>query len=289
MTTLFVNRLTVIDASLLDPDRGLLGQSWLLDVEIEGTLDRQGMVLDFAEVKRRIKSLVDQEFDHRLLVPTRHPGFSTTLVDGGCHVRFRLRNGEMIDHRGPADACALLDAGRVDSETLGAAISARLEPQLPENILAVRLLLHTEAITDASYHYSHGLKLHRGNCQRIAHGHRSRIQIYRDGARDKDLEADWAERWRDVYIASRDDLLHEVSLGGNDYLQFGYRAAQGRFELRLPRRSCRIVDCETTVENLARHIRATLEHEHPGSTFRVVAFEGVEKGAISEGDGRPST
>ncbi len=42
MTTLFVNRLTVIDFSLLHPDLGLLGESLLVDIELDGSLDHQG-------------------------------------------------------------------------------------------------------------------------------------------------------------------------------------------------------------------------------------------------------
>jgi 6-pyruvoyl-tetrahydropterin synthase len=288
MATLFVNRLTVIDASLLDPDRGLLGQSWLLDVEIEGTLDHQGMVLDFAEVKKRIKSLIDLEFDHRLLVPHGYPGCSATLNDGRCHIHFELTNGQTIAHQSPASACTLLEAELVNGETLSAAIGARLKPALPANINRIRLHLHREEIAGASYQYSHGLKLHQGNCQRIAHGHRSRILIYRDGVRAPQLEAEWAARWRDIYLASSEDLLREFGQREVRYLQFGYQAEQGWFELTLPRHSCRIIDRETTVENLAHHIRTTLEKENPGAMFRVVAFEGVEKGAISESDTPPS-
>ena len=284
MTTLFVNCLTVIDASLLDPDRGLIGQSWMLDVELEGSLDWQGMVIDFGTVKKQIKQCVDKEFDHRLLIPDAYSGCRVEDRGENSAVYFQLASGATIEYRGPADACARIDTELLDEAALTDAIRRRLAPTLPDNVHRLGLQLRTEEIRGASYQYSHGLRHHGGNCQRIAHGHRSRIQIFRDGRRSPELESDWALRWKDIYIGVRADLKKSFAGDCTRYCQFGYSAPQGSFELILPERSCYLIDTDSTVENLARHICRTLKLEHPASAFRVVAFEGVAKGAISESE-----
>ncbi len=278
MPQLFVNRLTTLDFSYLHPGRGLLGESWLLDVVLSGGLDDQGMVLDFAEVKHAIKQLVDEAFDHRLLIPLGYEGLEEMPRRGMSHLNFRTTAGWLIQHSSPEQAVCRIDAPEVTPETVAEAIVERLQPQMPDNVESLQIRLSPEVIDGASYHYSHGLKHHCGNCQRIAHGHRSRIVIERDGRRDPALEADWAERWRDIYIASREDLNKQEG----DEMWFGYQSEQGQFLLRLPVDRCYLVDFDTTVENLAQHIADTLAKEHPGQGIRVQAFEGVDKGAIAE-------
>jgi 6-pyruvoyl-tetrahydropterin synthase len=275
---LFVQQLTVLDFSFLHPRRGLVGESWWLDIVLEGGLDEQGMVLDFGDVKRQVKSLVDEHFDHRLLVPADHPALST----GDDEVRFCTEGGGLVRHQGPAESVQFVTGEAVTEETVADAIRALLAPHLPGNVERVRLRLHGEEIDGAWYCYSHGLKGHCGNCQRIAHGHRSRIEILRDGRRAPDLEAFWAKRFRDIYIGTEADLAAITRHDDRTHFRFAYEAEQGRFELELPAERCYLIDTESTVENIARHIRERLEREHPGSRFQVRAFEGIGKGAISE-------
>lgn len=282
MNRLFVNRLTVIDVSLLHATRGLLGESWQVDIELEGSLDHQGMVLDFGQVKRQVKQLIDDHFDHRLLVPSRYVGCRAVLEAQHCEILFRLKSGEEIIHRGPETAVLLIDSGEVSPQLLCDLIGKKIRPTLPDNVRHLQLRLHSEKIDGAHYQYSHGLKHHDGNCQRIAHGHRSRILIFRDGQRAEELERAWANRWQDAYLGTRADLQDVFRLDGIEYYRFGYTANQGSFELILPKSSCYLIDTDSTVENLARHIAGSLRQAEPTSRFRVCAFEGVDKGAISE-------
>lgn len=282
MPKLFVNRLTVIDFAYLHPERGLLGESWLLNLELEGTLDDQGMVFDFSRIKKQVKGLIDEEFDHKLLVPSYHPACDLDVGESSATIRFRYGGGRHIIHRSPSDAITAIPAADITIATLARCIHDRLRPILPDNVDELTIQLYSEAQTGAFYHYSHGLKQHEGNCRRIAHGHRSRIEIFRDGARDEGLEWLWAERWHDIYIANRADLRDERSVDGQPYCRFGYGTESGEFELELPKANCYFINADSTVENLAQHIADRLYQEQPESRFVVLAYEGVDKGAIGK-------
>lgn len=282
MTTLFVKRLTVIDNSLLDARRGLLGESWQVDIELEGELDRQGMVLDFGEIKRTIKQMIDQQYDHKLIVPADAPRLATHDYADGLHLSFCTDDGRQIEHRSPQDAVRLIPGEQIDAGSLASVIADTLRARMPKNVTAIRVHLWPESCEGAFFHYSHGLKHHDGNCQRVAHGHRSRIEILRNGQRDKTLENEWAARWRDIYIGTREDVIGRSERDNQAYFEFGYRSAQGEFGLTLAQTSCYLIDTDSTIENIAQHVAETLKSRHPDDSFVVYAYEGVDKGAIGK-------
>ena len=279
MTTLFVEQLTVIDASYLCPVRGLVGESWIVDLELEGALDEQSMVLDFGAVKKQLKRAIDNGPDHTLIVPLHYPAQqTTTLDDGRIRTQFMSQAGG-IEHIAPAAALTLLDAPAVTMEALIAHLTPQLAAIVPANVARIGISLRHEHIEGASYHYTHGLQKHQGNCQRIAHGHRSRIGIFVDGQRDTTLETQWAETFRDIYLVTGS---HVVADDG-ERLSLAYTAPEGDFELTLPKSRSYLLgaNTDTTVEEIAEHLAGQIAAARPGQSVTVRAYEGVMKGAMA--------
>ncbi len=279
MTTLFVEQLTVIDASYLCPERGLVGESWIVDLELEGALDEQSMVLDFGSVKKLLKRAIDDGPDHTLIVPLHYPAQqTTTLADGRLHTQFMSQVGG-IEHIAPACALTLLEAARVTPEALIAHLTPQLAAVVPANVARIGISLRHEHIEGASYHYTHGLAKHQGACQRIAHGHRSRIAITLDGVRSAALEAEWAERFRDIYLITGQHLVAD----DGSRVRLAYTAPEGHFELALPKPRCYVLgqDTDSTVEEIAEHLAVEIAAAQPGKAVAVRAYEGVMKGALA--------
>ncbi len=282
MASLFINKLTVLDFSYLHSQRGLLGESWFLDLEISGDLDDQGMVLDFGLIKKQVKRFVDQEFDHRLLLPGLHPDCELSREEHRAQVSFRCQDGNLIEHESPLDAVCAIPAEGITPESVAQSIRERLLPQLPGNIQDLLIRLYPESTDGPFYQYSHGLKHHDGQCRRIAHGHRSKLRIERNGQVAPEPAEAWANCWRDIYIANREDLKSCSHRKDGDYYRFEYSTPCGHFSLTLAASHCYLLDTDTTVENLAQHIAESLHREHPEDRFRVRAFEGIDKGAVGE-------
>jgi 6-pyruvoyl-tetrahydropterin synthase len=273
---LFVEQLTVLDAARLDARRGLVGESWIVDLELTGELDTQSMVLDFGEIKRRLKRVIDDNGDHSLLVPARAPQLSVHRTRRTLALEFAAATGA-IEHLSPPQAVTLIDAERVDAASVTEHLRTRLAQELPPNVASFELRLRHERIAGARYHYSHGLKKHPGHCQRIAHGHRSRLEIRIGGQRRAELEAHWAQRWQDIYLGTREDRVS----ARNGRWRFEYLAREGRYALELPAARCDLLEADSTVERIAEHLLRQVAAQQPGAAIEVRAYEGVMKGAVA--------
>lgn len=272
---LFVEQLTNVDFSYLDLSRGIVGETWWASAILEGALDEQGMVCDFGTVKKVLRNWMDDEIDHRLLVPELAEGLTITQLADRIELHCDTARGP-ITMNAPREAVTLIDTKEITIESVASWCIRQLESHFPDTIDQLSLDFIPEDITGAQYHYSHGLKKHNGNCQRIAHGHRSRIQIWLDGDRNADEEAHWAACWEDIYIGSQEDLISS----DNGIYQFEYTAQQGEFFLSLAQRHCYLMNTDTTVELIASHLAHQIKARHPKSSVMVRAFEGVNKGAM---------
>lgn len=280
---LFVDHLTVLDFSFIHPDRGIVGESLIMDVELYGELDEQGMVFDFGDVKKLLKREAEDLIDHKLVIPASPEHLTLERIAGRVKLSYQL-NGQLgvIQMDAPEDAIALLHAETVTIDSLEPLLVRHLSTRVPANVSDVKVRLRHEPIQGAYYQYTHGLRKHLGNCQRIAHGHRSRLEIYADGQRSQLTEYQWAKRWRDIYIGTRSDILELQDIQGQPHTHFHYVAAQGAFSLTLPTRQVYLIDTDSTVEFIAEHIANSLKRQRPQNIFRVRAFEGVMKGSIAE-------
>jgi len=288
---LFVNDLTVIDFSYLSIERGVVGESWIVDVLLDGSLNEQSMVLDFAVVKKQIKAIIDEAVDHKLLLPTQEAALTVTASSFNKNHEFVDFESDLGSYhlQSPCCAFAKIDCLHINIDAVTKHLHTIISQQLPSNVEGLTLNLRPEVIESDYYHYTHGLKLHDGNCQRIAHGHRSKIQIFKNEQRSFELERMWCERWKDIYIASEADRVNkeEIQLSDSalqeltsDHRFFSYLAPQGRFDISVINKRLDVVDCDSTVELLADFIARQLKQEHSDDNFKVIAYEGVAKGAI---------
>ena len=257
---LFVNDLTVMDFSYLCPTRGMVGESWIVDVVLSGGLNDESMVQDFGIVKKQLKRIIDDYVDHKLVVPAEHP--STTIHkhtdDGRVQVDF-VFNNKAIQLNCPPEAYAFVYNHDINKSSVTAYLKDVIATHLPENVHDIDIELREEVINSPFYHYTHGLKKHDGNCQRIAHGHRSKIIIQEEGVDSQKWQQYWATRWADIYIGSQQDLVsaQDLSFGVNALGAmhcFKYEASQGEFEMAIDTSVCEIIEYDSTVECLAQYV-----------------------------------
>lgn len=284
LNRLFVDNLTVLDFSYFHPRRGVVGESWIVDVELLGELNDEGMVFDFGHVKKLLKAALDSGMDHTLVVPEQLPGLSVEHIKLNEEIRITYTDKDIVKfaYQGPRDSVFLIDSDKVSIDSARPLLENHLNSLVPKNVRQVKLNLRTEEISGAFYHYSHGLKKHLGDCQRICHGHRSKVIVLKDGQREHSVEAEVAQLFHDIYLITDEDA---IAPSQHPHLtHVGYDAEQGRFDVWLNPEQCYTMHTDTTVELIATHLCDRIKAEYPDNAWTIRAFEGVGKGAIALSD-----
>ena len=273
---LFIRDLTILDYAYLDPEIGPRGDSLYVSIELEGDLDACGFLYDFGPAKKQIKALIDEQFDHSFLTPsTLGKSWQTT-------------KGEEYFYQAPSSATHLLTHKISD---LALEVENAVTKILPPNVkkASVRLREDPRFTSEANYRYTHGLRFHNGNCQRLIHGHRNTIEVWQKGNRLSDWEKKLAGHWQDAHFAAAETVTNRAELDlpiGKRFLQhpdlaeIAYSAPQGNFLYRFPAHRLVILSSEPSIENMTDLALTTLK-EWGLTDFEVVAYEGLNKGALA--------
>ena len=279
-TTLFIEHLSTIDFSYLDARRGVVGESLIIDIELTGELNDEGMLYDFGHIKQVIKQKIDETVDHQFVIPSQLNNLTIETHEHDHTITGYYGENLPFFYQAPHQATTILETSQVDIPSIKRHIEDYVRKALPNNVEGLCLSFRPESIADSYYHYTHGLKHHDGNCQRIVHGHRSKLFCFEGTLRRPDLERSWCQRWQDIYLASEEDLVKRYQQDGIEMLQFAYESQQGFFQVALPQQQVEIIPYDTTVECITRYIAETLQQEHSIDNLRVKNYEGVDKGAV---------
>lgn len=295
--SLFYKNVTVLDYAYLDDHQGVVGDALKVHVEFIGKTDEEGVVYDFSYAKKKVKEIIDRDCDHRLVVPA---GLPEKIENSRLKFQFSYGLNDMpLTYECPEEGICELPFHHVSKETIATYLETIILKEMPETVSAIRITLEDEDLPQekARFHYTHGLKEHYGNCQRLFHGHKNTVDVFINGSQDNGLEWYLAEelfkgsihfcKWENVQNKEEILKLNEGKIptgviGEVPAVHIAYKSGQGEFKGSLPGHEVFFMEDESTVENLSMlFARLVREHIGDGPKITVRAYEGVAKGAVT--------
>lgn len=295
---IFIRHVTVLDCAIWDKARGPLGRSWNVDVEWHGKTDEEGVVVDFSQAKKIAKNVIDDTFDHRLLISRSQiqklkngrvlciPDALTALEN-----RFLIETYENSLSVLPEDVFAELSTDATAQLELH--LAAVIHQCSPTNIERVKVSLrwHAEANEPHFFSYLHSLRLHNGNCQRF-HGHSNTIEIFKDGCFNLESSVSAARFIDGKYLVTNhyletlnaliepeySELVRSLELNQGTHTWLDYSGTQGKVRVCVPKNRLVLMPDESTIENIVRWLHES--HFSGRPDIEVRGYEGLHKGAL---------
>jgi len=286
---MFVRDIDHLDAALFCPEAGIIGATWHVDVELEGMLDANGFVFDFGLVKKKFKETLKKSLDHALLLPKLSEQVSYRDGKNDIELTMKTFSAETWTYQCPPAAVYFINSKVVDGSSIAAALEHEMAVHLPQNVVQFKVSLREEFIQEGSvFRYTHGLPGHEGACQRLFHGHRSKIEIYENGIRNFQIEKIVSEELfhNRIHILSPGQIisgnLKKFQTGSyGDMIEVSYTSSEGRFEGSIPANRCLLFENSTSIESISQNlINYILNHSSikPQGSLMVRCFEGINKG-----------
>ncbi len=295
--TLFIKDATKLDCAVFDPSLGIVGHSWHVDISLAGTLDDNGFVYDFGELKKLIRTTTKGSIDHALLLPvgSQFVHFSETKDGEYWHLNSKGRGnqgGFEWEYKCPKGAVYPIRSVAITPTIIEQEFARLLRHRLPSTIHKINVKLRDETAepTAAFFRYTHGIAGHAGLCQRLFHGHRSRIEIHVGDERRPDLEHYVARELLGgfVHIACSSQIVEgnvEKGMRGQpgQKIKLSFAGSLGHYEATVPADRLFLIDVDTSIECLASQLVDSLvKTEQITEPVRLACYEGIDKGAIAE-------
>jgi 6-pyruvoyl-tetrahydropterin synthase len=311
MGRIFIKDFSRLDCAWFNPSLGVVGQSWYVDLFVRGPLGANGFVYDFSPLKREARQILSQTLDHSLLIPIQSKHVQYQSINSGYHTGnecWQLTTTETDQQDGkpvcwqyicPKGAVYPVRSRAISREILELEMSKTLRHRLSHELTDVEVKLREEESdpTEAVLFYTHGITGHEGLCQRLFHGHRSFLEVYINDERRPDLEHYLV---RDllgqvIHIGTHAQIIDHEQSGtpkeiavGKRFLEggavhLGYEGSLGTYEIRLPKSKLFVVEGETSIESIARHLAIHVKKKNKrAAKVCVIAYEGIGKGAVCE-------
>ena len=290
---LFIKELDILDCARFCKKRGVTGQSWYVDVFVQGRLDENGFVCDFSDTKKIVKQSLKETLDHALLVPALNKNIDISQSNNQTHLCMNSVSGTWR-YSAPSCSVYLLESSELSTQQVETHAERIIKGRLPKTVSKVKVKLREER-AESTFRYTHGLPQHKGLCQRLLHGHRSKIMIERDGVRSSDCEDLITNTWlnQSIHIAEpkqfKSTPWKPYTTGPEDQIaHLGYQSEEGLFELVLPASKVFIVEQATSIESIAKGFLKKLKSTFSQSNFVVIPYEGINKGGIATDPVEPS-
>jgi 6-pyruvoyl-tetrahydropterin synthase len=299
-STIFLHDITRIDCALFDPSKGIYGQSWRVDVTLTGAVGVNGIVFDFSSLKKLVRQTLKSSIDHALIIPINSQAvqFRGAAAETGECWYMRSRSGKggaelEWEYKSPKGAVFPSRSVALNRQVVEQDFCRSLKHRLPEHITHVSVTLREEEAepTEAVLRYTHGIGGHEGHCQRLLHGHRSRLQVFVGDERRPDLEH-WIVRdvlGSNVHIASPSQFKAGPTIEpgtrgkGRDLVTLSYEASQGLFEATLPAERIFVTEPDTSIECLAQTLAQLVKREeNTAERVKIICWEGIDRGSVAE-------
>ncbi len=286
-----------MDCALFEPSSGVIGQSWHVDLQLTGSLDESGLVYDFGHLKKLVRQVMHDTLDHALLIPVSSQFVNFEDVDDSelwqLHAKCKLSDSNFVwEYKCPEGAVFPIRSVALRPAIIEQEFAKLLKHRLPSSVSDVTINFREEEAeeTAAFFRYTHGIAKHDGLCQRIFHGHRSRVEVYVGSERRADLEHYVAREMlgSDVHITTPSQVIAgniETGMRGKvgDSVTLAFQSTLGKYEATLPADKVFAVEQETSIEciayQIARILRSKVKTRVP---VKVKIYEGIDKGAFFE-------
>lgn len=294
--SLFCEDFTGLDYAYLDRDKGFVGNSLSVNVKLTGKVSEEGILYDFSLVKKVIKQVIDNICDHKLVVPSQLVSYHKGQ---GKLQHVLAASQSKLEYIAPESAFCEIPETEVSIRAIKNFLEQKITKEMPKNILGIEVNLLQEKRSDHSVYinYTHGLKDHLGNCQRLFHGHRSTFKIYIQKHRMERFERELFNKTfnKPIHFVCWDNIKNQAEVQkvtkqkepegifeNLHVVHIAYSASQGLFEAKLPGNLVYFMQKETTAENMSlQFCYLTREMLDRDAQITVHFHEGIGKGAIS--------